>query len=168
MANKEKFHKEADKHYWKAIVEIIPREVPSIDKRRGRKDDEKKPSIAVIQGPKPAKPTDLLRMRQLFVKLKQNPPPDMMPPPPTSAKDGKDAKDENNGKDAEDVKGEKDGKSENEGKDAKNGKPPTQIAAAAAAADENKPASPSKDIAMSSSLDSSKLDALVAAVAEGE
>ncbi|KAL3574431.1 hypothetical protein D5086_025044 [Populus alba] len=29
--------------------EIIPREVPSIDKRRGRKDDEKKPSIAVIQ-----------------------------------------------------------------------------------------------------------------------
>jgi hypothetical protein len=65
------------------------------------------------------------------------------------------------------VKGEKDGKSENEGKDAKNGKPPTQIVAAAAA-DENKPASPSKDIAMSSSLDSSKLDALVAAVAEGE
>jgi hypothetical protein len=142
--------------------------VPSIDKRRGRKDDEKKPSIAVIQGPKPGKPTDLLRMRQLFLKLKQNPPPHMMPPPPTSAKDGKDAKDENNGKDAEDVKGEKDGKSENEGKDAKNGKPPTQIAAAAAAADENKPASPSKDIAMSSSLDSSKLDALVAAVAEGE
>ena len=67
------------------------------------------------------------------------------------------------------MKGEKDGKSENEGKDAKNGKPPTPtVATAAANADENKPASPSKDIAMSSSLDSSKLDALVAAVAEGE
>ncbi|KAL3574442.1 hypothetical protein D5086_025055 [Populus alba] len=82
--------------------------------------------------------------------------------------DGKDAKDGNNGKDAKDVKGEKDGKSENEGKDAKNGKPPTQIAAAAAAAaaaaDENKPPSPSKDIAMSSSLDSSKLDVLVAEI----
>ena len=87
IKNQEKFHKEAVKHYWKAIAEIIPREVPSIDKRRGRKDDEKKPSIAVIQGPKPGKPTDLLRMRQLFVKLKQNPPPHMMPPPPTSAKD---------------------------------------------------------------------------------
>ncbi|KAJ6884950.1 hypothetical protein NC652_031831 [Populus alba x Populus x berolinensis] len=41
------------------------------------------------KGPKPGKPTDLLRMRQLFVKLEQNPPPHMMPPPPTSAKDGK-------------------------------------------------------------------------------
>lgn len=103
--------------------------MPSIDERRGRKDDEKKPFIAVIQGLKPGKPTDLLRMRQLFVKLKQNPPPHMMPPPPTSAKDGKDAKDEKNGKDAKDVKGEKDGKSENEGEDAKNGKPPSPTAA---------------------------------------
>ena len=57
----------------------------------------------------------------------------MMPPPPTSAKDGKDAKDENNGTDAKDAKGEKDGKSENERKDAKNGKPPTQIVVAAIA-----------------------------------
>lgn len=43
-----------------------------------------------------------------------------------------------------------------------------QLLLLAAGADENKPASPSKDIAKSSSLDSSKLDALVAAVAEGE
>ena len=79
LANQEKFHKEADKHYWKAIAEIIPREVPNIKRRGGKKDDdEKKPSIMVIQGPKPGKPTDLSRMRQLFLKLKQNPPPHMM------------------------------------------------------------------------------------------
>ncbi|CAK9151331.1 unnamed protein product [Ilex paraguariensis] len=101
LANKEKFHKEVDKQYWKAIAELIPREVPNIEKRRGKKDDEKKPSVVVIHGPKPGKPTDLTRMRQILVKLKQTPPPHMMPPPPTPAKDGKDAK---------------------EGKDAKNGK----------------------------------------------
>ncbi|KAJ6696691.1 hypothetical protein OIU85_003080 [Salix viminalis] len=98
LANQEKFHKEADKHYWKAIAEIIPREVPNIKRRGGKKDDEKKPSIMVIQGPKPGKPTDLSRMRQLFLKLKQNPPPHMIPPPPKPAIDGKDAKDAKGGK----------------------------------------------------------------------
>ncbi|KAL3519723.1 hypothetical protein ACH5RR_017872 [Cinchona calisaya] len=110
LASQEKFHKEVDKHYWKAIGELIPYEVPSIEKKRGKKEQEKKPSITVIQGPKPGKPTDLSRMRQILLKLKHNPPPHMMPPPPPApAKDdkaGKDAKDGKNakaktGKDAE-------------------------------------------------------------------
>lgn len=107
IANQETFHKEADKHYWKAIAEIIPREVPNIEKKRGKKDPDSKPSIVVIQGPKPGKPTDLSRMRQIFLKLKQTPPPHMMPPPTTPAKDGKDGKE---------------GKDKKEEKDAKNGK----------------------------------------------
>ncbi|XP_059660954.1 clathrin light chain 1-like [Cornus florida] len=119
LANQEKFHKEADKQYFKAIAELIPREVPNIERRRGKKSEENKPSIVVIQGPKPGKPTDLARMRQILVKLKQTPPPHMLPPPPKSEKDGEDAK---GGKDA---KTEKDAKN---GKDAKNAKDATAAA----------------------------------------
>ncbi|XP_027346775.1 clathrin light chain 1-like [Abrus precatorius] len=94
LVNREKFHKEADKNYWKAIGEIIPREVPNIEKKRGKKDQEnKKPSITVVQGPKPGKPTDLSRLRQILLKLKHTPPPHMIPPPPAPAKDSKDGKD---------------------------------------------------------------------------
>ncbi|GMI86256.1 clathrin light chain 2 [Hibiscus trionum] len=86
VADHEKFHAEADKHYWKAIAELIPNEVPTIEKR-GKKDKEKKPSIAVVQGPKPGKPTDLSRMRQILLKLKHETPLHLKlsPPPPEAA-----------------------------------------------------------------------------------
>ncbi|XP_065859028.1 clathrin light chain 1-like [Euphorbia lathyris] len=120
LANQEKFHKEADKHYWKAIAELIPREVPNIEKR-GKK--EKRPNIVIVQGPKPGKLADLTRMRQVFMKLKQNPPAHMMPPPP--AKEGKDGKAEKDAKDkdsCEERKDTKDGKDSKDGKDTKDGK----------------------------------------------
>ncbi|KAL1199808.1 Clathrin light chain 3 [Cardamine amara subsp. amara] len=80
LENQEKFYAEADKNNWKAIAELVPREVPVIE-NRGK---NKKASITVIQGPKPGKPTDLSRMRQVFTKLKHNPPTHMKPKLPPS------------------------------------------------------------------------------------
>lgn len=93
LANREKFHAEALNTCWKAIAELIPYEVPAIEKRGKKNEEKRKPSIVVIQGPKPGKPTDLSRMRQILVKLKHNPPTHMKPkpaPPPSEPK--KDAK----------------------------------------------------------------------------
>ena len=88
VASQEKFHANADKQYWKSISDLIPHEIATIEKR-GKKDKDKKPSITVIQGPKPGKPTDLSRMRHILVKLKHAPPPHMLQPPPApAAKEG--------------------------------------------------------------------------------
>ncbi|XWS68624.1 hypothetical protein CRYUN_Cryun04dG0106600 [Craigia yunnanensis] len=150
LANQEKFHKEAHQHYWKAIAELIPREVANIEKKKGKKDPDQKPSVLIIQGPKPGKPTDLSRMRQIFLKLKQNPPPRMMPPPKDEkdgkeGKKGKDEKEAKEGKNEKDEKEDKNGKDEKEGKDAKNGKSSTPSDSGTAA--ENTPASPGRDAA---------------------
>ncbi|KAK1570325.1 hypothetical protein Q3G72_000180 [Acer saccharum] len=91
VANRNKFYNEADKNYWKAIAELLPNEVPTIEKRKVKKDQEKKPSIVVIKGPKPGTPTDLSRMRQLLLKLKHNAPNHLNPAPaaPAPTKDTK-------------------------------------------------------------------------------
>ncbi|XAR50849.1 hypothetical protein NMG60_11005299 [Bertholletia excelsa] len=91
LERQQKFHAEANKCYWKAIAELIPKEVPVIEKR-GKKEKEKQPSIVVIQGPKPGKSTNLSRMRQVLVKLKYNPPPHMKAAPPPSLEPGKGGK----------------------------------------------------------------------------
>ena len=89
MANQEKFYGDADKNYWKAISELIPNEVPGLEKKKGKKDEESKPSISVVQGPKPGKPTDLTRMRQLLLKLKHNTPDHLNPSTLTPPEDSK-------------------------------------------------------------------------------
>ncbi|KAK9127961.1 hypothetical protein Syun_016758 [Stephania yunnanensis] len=92
VAGQKKFHVEADKNYWKSIAELVPKEVPAIEKKRAKKDQEKKPSIVVIQGPKPGKPTDLLRMRQILLKLKHETPPHMKLSPAPAQEPAKDTK----------------------------------------------------------------------------
>ncbi|KAL1804654.1 hypothetical protein ACET3Z_027722 [Daucus carota] len=80
LASQKKFHTgkivnlpEGGWNCWKEIAEQIPTEIPNIEKK-GKKDKAEKPRIAVIQGPKPGKPTELSRMRQILLKLKHNPP----------------------------------------------------------------------------------------------
>lgn len=79
VASQEKFHVEANKNYWKTIAELVPNEVPAIEKKRAKKDQEKQTSVVLIQGPKPGKPTELSRMRHIILKLKHNTPVHLIP-----------------------------------------------------------------------------------------
>ncbi|KAI5064096.1 hypothetical protein GOP47_0020766 [Adiantum capillus-veneris] len=81
LENHKDFHANANKHYWKAVAELIPHELPSMELKSRGKKDQKKPAV-VNHGPKPGKATDLTRMRQVLVKLKHNPPAHMILPPP--------------------------------------------------------------------------------------
>ncbi|XP_019186928.1 PREDICTED: clathrin light chain 2-like [Ipomoea nil] len=87
LMSRDNFHAEAGKNYWKAIAELIPNEVPTIEKK-----GKKTPVVVVIQGPKPGKPTELSRMRQILVKLKHSPPPHMKPSPNQPSEPGKETK----------------------------------------------------------------------------
>ncbi|CAI0415801.1 unnamed protein product [Linum tenue] len=89
VTKEEKFHVEADKEYWKSIADLIPNEVPALEKKKTKKDQEQKPSIMVVQGPKPGKPTELSRLRHILLQLKHNTPPHLKLAPPPPAKDPK-------------------------------------------------------------------------------
>lgn len=91
LSNQEKFHANSDKQYWKSISELIPHEIANFEKRGSKKEKERErersqPGTVAIQGPKPGKPTDMSRMRQILLKLKHAPPRHMEPTAP-----GKDA-----------------------------------------------------------------------------
>ncbi|KVI09923.1 clathrin light chain 2 [Cynara cardunculus var. scolymus] len=88
LAGRDRFHAEANQSYWKAIADLVPKEVAVIETRGAKKDQDKKPSVVMIQGPKPGKPTDLSRMRQILIKLKHDTPLHLKhSPPPPAAKD---------------------------------------------------------------------------------
>jgi len=108
-ADQEHFHKTAGKQYWKAVAELVPKELPASLEPKGRQmkeKKEKKSTFVALPGPKPGKATDMGRFRQVLLKLKHNPPAHMIPPPPPppkpEAKDG--AKEGAKGAQIEEVK----------------------------------------------------------------
>ncbi|KAK6142575.1 hypothetical protein DH2020_022923 [Rehmannia glutinosa] len=102
LAQQEKFHKEAHKHSWKAIAEIIPGKF----QRKGERKRKKKRNLSgSLFKDRSGKPTDMSRMRQILLKLKQTPPPHDATPPEKDAKDAKDGKDAKEGKDAKNGNG---------------------------------------------------------------
>lgn len=87
LADQEHFHNNATKAYWKAVADLVPKELPaSLEPRalqlKERKKEKKPCTFVALPGPKPGKPTDLGRMRQILLKLKHTPPAHMLPTPP--------------------------------------------------------------------------------------
>lgn len=87
LADHEHFHNNANKAYWKAVADLVPKELPaSLEPRalqlKERKKEKKPSTFVALPGPKPGKPTDMGRMRQILLKLKHTPPAHMLPPPP--------------------------------------------------------------------------------------
>ena len=111
LADQENFHKNADKAYWKAVADMVPKELPASLEPKShqmKEKKEKKSTFVALPGPKPGKPTDMGRMRQVLLKLKHTPPAHMIPPPPPPPKP--EVKLTPDGAQAE--KGEKTGKTE--------------------------------------------------------
>ncbi|KAL3718010.1 hypothetical protein ACJRO7_003188 [Eucalyptus globulus] len=66
LASLGKFHTEADKNFWKAIAELLPNEIPTIENKRGKKDQREE--ALCCRCPKPGKPTEISRMQQILLK----------------------------------------------------------------------------------------------------
>ncbi|XP_024380279.1 clathrin light chain 1 [Physcomitrium patens] len=138
-ADQEHFHKTADKQYWKAVTELVPKELPASlepKSRQMKEKKEKKSTFVALPGPKPGRATDLGRFRQVLLKLKHNPPAHMIPPPPPPAK----------AEVKEGEKGAKDGAAKEGEKEKENGAAVAAPAADAAKAPEAPAAQPEPEL----------------------
>lgn len=138
-ADQEHFHKTAGKQYWKAVTELVPKELPASlepKSRQMKEKKEKKSTFVALPGPKPGRATDLGRFRQVLLKLKHNPPAHMIPPPPPPAK----------AEVKEGEKGAKDGAAKEGEKEKENGAAVAAPAADAAKAPEAPAAQPEPEL----------------------
>ncbi|KAJ7566526.1 hypothetical protein O6H91_02G107200 [Diphasiastrum complanatum] len=76
LRESENLHATAEKHYWKAVAALLPTKMPvhEIESCNCKDKHGIKHSAVVNRHPKPGKPTDLSRMHQILMKLKNNTP----------------------------------------------------------------------------------------------